>query len=293
MASLKEADFVRNGNTKKVTALRRSEQDGIWEAVQKGDYALYHSLMGKILPPVSSYNAAGEQQQQQQQQQAGQPSRPSSQPATEGAASNSNAPSTAPVPNRVSSLYSLSSGLGNSSSTSLTPSVNTLALTGSSDDPPAHNADDGQSTPTSAATTPGTLKGPGLPGLKTIPVRFILQGGTILQESIPPLVSTGTGEEATSSRHTTLALVLHTLFPALFPISTTSKPSFSLGLDFSSSAGGHDPNDVNVDALAVPITQGIRVPLSTTMLWLNKCLAGADGWVTIVLFLLPIGDETA
>ena len=141
---------------------------------QDGDlsaqYAQYYAMYGGYQNYMNMYYAYYGQQQQ-----GGQPSRPSSQPATDGAASTANTPSTAPVPNRVSSLYSLSSGLGNSSSTSLTPSLNTLALTGgSSDDAPAHNADDSQNTPTPAATaTPGTLKGPGLPGpeMAHIPTR--------------------------------------------------------------------------------------------------------------------------
>lgn len=37
MGMLKEADFVRNGNTKKVNNLRRPEQDGIWDALIGGE----------------------------------------------------------------------------------------------------------------------------------------------------------------------------------------------------------------------------------------------------------------
>lgn len=39
MAMLKEGDFIRNGNTKKVNNLRRVEQDGIWEALKTGESA--------------------------------------------------------------------------------------------------------------------------------------------------------------------------------------------------------------------------------------------------------------
>lgn len=35
MGQLKEADFIRWGNTKRMTGLRKAEQDGIWEAVKE------------------------------------------------------------------------------------------------------------------------------------------------------------------------------------------------------------------------------------------------------------------
>ena len=44
----------------------------------------------------------------------------------------------------------------------------------------------------SAASSSGNLnnkfKGQSLPNLKAIPVKFVLQGGIVLQEAIPPLV---------------------------------------------------------------------------------------------------------
>lgn len=39
MGQLKEADFLRWGNTKRMTGLRQAEQDGIWEAIR--DRTLY------------------------------------------------------------------------------------------------------------------------------------------------------------------------------------------------------------------------------------------------------------
>lgn len=35
MGQLKEADFVRWGNTKRMTGLRKAEQDGIWEGIRE------------------------------------------------------------------------------------------------------------------------------------------------------------------------------------------------------------------------------------------------------------------
>ena len=35
MGQLKEADFLRWGNTKRMTGLRQAEQDGIWEGIRE------------------------------------------------------------------------------------------------------------------------------------------------------------------------------------------------------------------------------------------------------------------
>lgn len=35
MGQLKEADFIRWGNTKRITGLRKAEQDGIWESIKE------------------------------------------------------------------------------------------------------------------------------------------------------------------------------------------------------------------------------------------------------------------
>lgn len=35
MGQLKEADFIRWGNTKRMTSLRKAEQDGIWEGIKE------------------------------------------------------------------------------------------------------------------------------------------------------------------------------------------------------------------------------------------------------------------
>lgn len=35
MGQLKEADFLRWGNTKRMTGLRQAEQDGIWEGIKE------------------------------------------------------------------------------------------------------------------------------------------------------------------------------------------------------------------------------------------------------------------
>lgn len=45
MGQLKEADFMRWGSTKRMTGLRKQEQDGIWEGIKDRE-----SLLPPLLP---------------------------------------------------------------------------------------------------------------------------------------------------------------------------------------------------------------------------------------------------
>jgi autophagy-related protein 5 len=58
MSMLKEADFVRWGSTKRVTNLRKTEQDALWEGVVSHNFELYWSVASKIIPsmPTSDPN---------------------------------------------------------------------------------------------------------------------------------------------------------------------------------------------------------------------------------------------
>jgi len=47
MGQLKEADFMRWGNTKRMTGLRKAEQDGMWEGVK--ERALVPSFMALLV----------------------------------------------------------------------------------------------------------------------------------------------------------------------------------------------------------------------------------------------------
>ena len=38
MGQLKEADFIRWGNTKRMTGLRKAEQDGMWEGIKEREH---------------------------------------------------------------------------------------------------------------------------------------------------------------------------------------------------------------------------------------------------------------
>ncbi|KAF8605558.1 autophagy protein 5 [Ceratobasidium sp. AG-I] len=50
MGQLKEGDFVRWGNTKRVTALRKADQDGIWDGVKDHNFDDFWKIAGKIFP---------------------------------------------------------------------------------------------------------------------------------------------------------------------------------------------------------------------------------------------------
>lgn len=44
MGQLKEADFIRWGNTKRITGLRKAEQDGLWESIKERARTYYATL---------------------------------------------------------------------------------------------------------------------------------------------------------------------------------------------------------------------------------------------------------
>ena len=46
MGQLKEADFIRWGNTKRMTGLRKAEQDGLWEGIKEREFLLVRLLSG-------------------------------------------------------------------------------------------------------------------------------------------------------------------------------------------------------------------------------------------------------
>ncbi|KAI0033448.1 autophagy protein Apg5-domain-containing protein [Vararia minispora EC-137] len=66
MGQLKEADFLRWGSTKRMTGLRKQEQDGIWEGIKEHNFDEYWRVAGKVTPtpapaprPVSPPPASG------------------------------------------------------------------------------------------------------------------------------------------------------------------------------------------------------------------------------------------
>jgi len=50
MGQIKEADFLRWGNTKRVTGLRKQEQDGMWEGLREHNFDEFWRVAAKIFP---------------------------------------------------------------------------------------------------------------------------------------------------------------------------------------------------------------------------------------------------
>lgn len=50
MGQLKEADFLRWGNTKRMTGLRKAEQDGMWEGIKERSFPIFCFPFPQNLP---------------------------------------------------------------------------------------------------------------------------------------------------------------------------------------------------------------------------------------------------
>ena len=48
MGQLKEADFIRWGNTKRMTGLRKAEQDGLWEGIKERACSVHLPLACRV-----------------------------------------------------------------------------------------------------------------------------------------------------------------------------------------------------------------------------------------------------
>jgi len=60
MGQLKEADFLRWGNTKRVTGLRKQDHDGLWEGVRSHNFDEFWRIASKIFPtttPLSPHSS--------------------------------------------------------------------------------------------------------------------------------------------------------------------------------------------------------------------------------------------
>ncbi|GAA5982162.1 hypothetical protein JCM11641_000607 [Rhodosporidiobolus odoratus] len=173
MAMVKEADYVRWGNTKRVTNLRKEQQDALWDGVVQNNFDKYWAVASRLTP-----------------------------------------------------LPSLTSATTPSATRSPTPS--------------------------SGGSTLDSGRVPDANAVRSVPIRvFLPEGAPVVQEMVAPLREDGTTM--------TLSHFLSALLPLLFP--TSSPP------------------------LAHPMVQGIFPPLSTELAWLGSCMAGADGWVNMVIAL--------
>ncbi|KAF8210084.1 autophagy protein 5 [Mycena galopus ATCC 62051] len=56
MGQLKEADFIRWGNTKRMTGLRKVDQDGLWEGIKEHNFDDYWRVAAKVTPTTAPGN---------------------------------------------------------------------------------------------------------------------------------------------------------------------------------------------------------------------------------------------
>ncbi|CEQ42391.1 SPOSA6832_04196, partial [Sporobolomyces salmonicolor] len=174
MAMVKEADYVRWGNVKRVTNLRKEQQDNLWEGVVQNNFDKYWTVASKLVP-----------------------------------------------------LPSLS---GPSSSS---PSATRSA------------------TPSSGGSGSAEGRLPDANSVRSVPIRVYLPEGAPAMQSIVAPMQDG----APTTLHSALSALLPLLFPSL----------------------------LSAPALAHPLIQGILVPLESEIGWLGACMAGADGWVNVVV----------
>ncbi|EJD02724.1 autophagy protein 5 [Fomitiporia mediterranea MF3/22] len=172
MGQLKEADFLRWGNTKRMTGLRQAEQDGIWEGIREHNFDEYWKIASRITPTTTPVRT------------------------------------TSPPPSSVS-LHTR---------------------------PPS-------------ADTPGAPDKDGAYSVRSVPIRIYLPDGPVLQDVASPSLESGV--------YNTLGKFLNTHLPLLFPNSNR--------------------------VLAYPIVQGVVCPLDAEVAWLGACMAGADGWVNVMV----------
>ncbi|GAA6026089.1 hypothetical protein JCM8202_002517 [Rhodotorula sphaerocarpa] len=119
------------------------------------------------------------------------------------------------------------------------------------------------SSPSPSQPPPPEGRTPDANGVKYVPIRVYLpEGGAVVQELVAPLRSNGSA--------TTLRQALAQLVPLLFP----SAPNGS-----ASSTPAPSP------PLAYPLIQGVYPPFESELGWLGACMAGPDGWVSVVLAL--------
>jgi len=53
MSQLKEADFLRWGSTKRVTGLRKQDQDGLWESIREHNFDSFWRIASKVTPTTA------------------------------------------------------------------------------------------------------------------------------------------------------------------------------------------------------------------------------------------------
>ncbi|PWN45900.1 hypothetical protein IE81DRAFT_129854 [Ceraceosorus guamensis] len=256
MSMVKEADFVRWGSTRRVTNLRKADQDNLWTGVVSHNFELYSSIASKLFPAIPLVNASSNSDNATGLGAQTQSAASSRAPSFSGASGTSAGP--AEGFNTFSSSTTLRPGLPagmapgawNESTASLAPSLASNATSGAGHTPALipPDAAAGESASHNASTRDKDRP-------RSIPMRFHLPDAPIVQEPVQGWTDDG--------QPVALSHVLSSLFPLLFP------PTPSFGLTRAADQRR---------SLAYAVVQGIRIPLDSEIPWIGAVLGNADGW---------------
>ncbi|KIM31926.1 hypothetical protein M408DRAFT_327313 [Serendipita vermifera MAFF 305830] len=284
MAQLKEADFLRWGSTKRVTGLRKAEQDGIWDALRDHNFEDFWKVASRITPSPLPPPPVGAPSSFHSPTSHSRP--PSTDPATSTATSlppqdRDTAYNVRSVPIRIylpdlpQNPTAGSPRGGNASLPGVGGAGSGFSTSGSGGGmgmSPFHpHITGGTSLATHASTLPGSAG-----------------TGTVVQPLVPPILdgTGGSGSGAASPGS-----------PRLI-----SGPLGTAGGQYSQgqSSGGQPatvrtllethlpllfPADGTAGSLAHALVHGVIIPPETELAWLGACMGGADGWVSIVIGL--------
>lgn len=198
MSMIKEADFVRFGSTKRVTNLRKAEQDAMWEGVMEHDFDKFWPVASKLMPLLTTLEAPA--------------SSPSSLSPSRAPSISSKAGAESSTVDRFGSVSSQ-----NTVRASLMHQLNDSQASLYSAAPSESNMSVAESSAAvSTKTSSGNFKEN--QSYRSLPMRFHLaQGAPIVQEPVAPYTDEG--------RPITLRAVLSALFPLLFPPTPTFSAS--------------------------------------------------------------------
>lgn len=155
---LKEADFVRWGSTKRVTNLRKTEQDALWEGVVSHNFETFWSVACKIIPPM--------------------PTAESENSTTTSSAHPSRAPS-------VSTPTGNNNGGESGRLSVMQPQFNESQTSVNSAAPSESNMSVGEGNSSTTSTTNRN-------GYRSLPMRFhLVEGAPVVQEPVAPYTEDG------------------------------------------------------------------------------------------------------
>ncbi|KAG8835040.1 autophagy protein 5 [Serendipita sp. 399] len=320
MSQLKEADFLRWGSTKRVTGLRKNEQDGMWDALRDRKNVFYSDTAALIDALVDNFEDFWRVASKITPSPVV-PPMPTSPSSFHNPTYHSRPPSTDPGMGNATSLppqdrdtaYNVRSipiriylpDLPHSGSAAGSPRGGNVPLPGSTFSNPG-----GAGSGSTFGTGIGSSMSPFHPhltgGTSLATYASTLPGGagtsTVIQPLVPPLLLDGA-----SSQSSAPSGITGPGSPQLVssPLATTGSygPGGSLGGSAGTSSGGQPitlrhlmeqhlgllfpskRESTGGATLAHAIVQGVVVPLETELAWLGACMSGADGWVSVVVGL--------